>query len=544
MPPLWVQRPMPPREDWEKFPIVIDGVLETEMGEPVPLPVPDPPNLGDVAPLYHFNQIADAVARWINFVPYIADANLSVPGAALNSFGWDLYKQNIDAAKAAGLRLIWGLSWTTQDLTLVGNDGDPLDGQMWTKKQPKVLIPTGIAADIIQNQITDGFLTYWSARANVFIPWAALYSDQQGDVLWGWRVIEEPKYIEGKDVELSKRMRDLTNLHDNGRFRFVYNGTNYMPNAGLLWSLIEKGSQYYPLNPNNPVARSDNGVDIDGVESFYGSPGKQNLKVRLSGAMRQVQMFDHVMAGAYMETIRDWGKPKDYTPAPAPPPVSMADENRIWVYHRIRLGREALVNLKSVYAQTYEKAPDHILFHVPGLLYTQYIPGGMKAEHARHDLWAGVHEAEGIWLYSSSYRNTHPNAWLEYVKALYLIKQTIRPYIIDGVKSHPANNAMPYLIAPDYYTSKVTDKFDHVALPDGAQQYTAINLTLFRKGSIGYLIATNSYRTLQDLEVTLDDPILSVEVVSGITQFLDWNNWTLRDAFSGIDGRVYKITFG
>jgi hypothetical protein len=149
---------------------------------------------------------------------------------------------------------------------------------------------------------------------------------------------------------------------------------NYMPNADLLWSLVEKGySKHYELHPSDPVARSDNNGEVQG---FYDQPGKQNLDVRLSGAMRQVQMFEHVLSGAYMETFRDHDKPKE---------KSAADDNRIWVYHRIRLGREALVNLARVYADTFEKPPDHILFHVPGLLPTEYIDGGMKAEHARHD---------------------------------------------------------------------------------------------------------------------------------------------------------------
>lgn len=180
----------------------------------------------------------------------------------------------------------------------------------------------------------------------------------------------------------------------------------------------------------------------------------------------------------------------------------------------------------------------------PGLLDKQYnIVGGMKAQHARHDLWAGVHEAGGIWLYSFAYRDTHKAAWNEYVKALYLIKQTIRPYIIDGVKSHP-HTAIPTPIAPTYYTSRTDNDWDHVALPDDAQHYTAINLTLFRKGNVGYLIATNSVATSLPLEVTLDDLITSVQVVSGVAGNLQFNNYTLTDIFLGIDGRVYKITFG
>jgi hypothetical protein len=130
----------------------------------------------------------------------------------------------------------------------------------------------------------------------------------------------------------------------------------------------------------------------------------------------------------------------------------------------------------------------------------------------------GVHEAGGIWLYSFGYRNTHPKAWSEYVKALHLIKQTIRSYIIDGVKSHP-KNAFLTPIDPTAYILQL-NLGDYLALPNDAQQYTAINLTLFRKGNIGYLIATNSVMPQPNqqftLQVTLDNPIMMVEVVSGV----------------------------
>lgn len=176
---------------------------------------------------------------------------------------------------------------------------------------------------------------------------------------------------------------------------------------------------------------------------------------------------------------------------------------------------------------------------------TVYDP--MPPEHARHDLWAGVHEATGIWIYTFGAAHFDPPAWSEYVKALYLIKQTIRPYIIDGVKSHP-ENADPTFIASGYYISQLDKISDHLALPGGAERYTAINLTLFRKGNIGYLIATNSVSPPLNqeftLQVTLGNPIMMVQVVSGVeTRDLSWNNSTLMDAFSGIDGRVYKITF-
>ncbi len=190
---------------------------------------------------------------------------------------------------------------------LLGNDGEEIGNTGLMETKSGIPIPTG-PQGAIQGQITEESVDdYWGPRANVFIPWAAQYSDQHGDVLWGWRVIEEPKYDAygvNTDVYLSKKMRDLTNLYDNGRFRITYAGVNYMPDSDILWTLVEKGETTFPLEPEDPIARAEvNGM----VGSFYvDAMGNQKnpLRARVAGGTHLVQMFDHVASGAYMNCLK------------------------------------------------------------------------------------------------------------------------------------------------------------------------------------------------------------------------------------------------
>src|SRR5690606_285362 len=155
-----------------------------------------------------------------------------------------------------------------------------------------------------------------------------------------------------------------------------------------------------------------------------------------------------------------------------------AHHNRIHPYHRMRLGREALDNLAYVYSENAslesisQEPPEHILFHAPDL--TIQGPYDMTAAHARHDLWAGIHEAKGVWIYSMAYRGLsafHEAVWEQYVRALYLIKSEMRPYLADGVKttptlSHNGTQTVPY----DDYMDIGPFADDHfLALPDAPE---------------------------------------------------------------------------
>lgn len=171
----------------------------------------------------------------------------------------------------------------------------------------------------------------------------------------------------------------------------------------------------------------------------------------------------------------------------------------------------------------------------------------MTSEHARHDFWAGIHEARGIWIYSMAYRDEtarHEAVWEEYVRALYLIKSEMRPYLADGVKTtptltHNGTQTIPY----DYYMDiGPFANSNFLALPD-APEYSTINHTLFTVDDVGYLIVTNSWNDEADFEVEFADCIDTVDIVGGSSLNLSIGADYIEDTFEGIDARVYKITF-
>jgi hypothetical protein len=495
-----------------------------------------------------FNQFMDVAARFTGFQPCMVDPDDMLLDeeleAAKRSFSYDdVALPTIIAAEEAGLHLLYSLSYFGGSLLSSCNDGIVHGDELYT-------ISTEAKVPVLPNvvpQITEDFVDYWRPRAELFIPALVEASALHGDVLWGWRVLEEPNYVEMQDLLLLDTMRELLSAHDPGRVTFTYTASHAMPDGKILWSLVHPGDdQQFQLAPDDAVARVETNDPMNLVGPFY----PRALGVELSPGGDLIPMFDHVASGAYMELFKDLPDVG----------VEIAETNRIFVYHRTRLGREALDNLAHVYELAGEEPPDHHkLFHAPGLVSPLRGPQGMqfyspmKAEHARHDLWAGVHEADGIFLYSFPYAIYKPNqmeaaqvvdAWTEYVEALYLIKQEMRPFIVEGTKSHPENEALPVVVvAPEYYVEKIpggNPLRHYAALPSG---YTATNQTLFQIENVGYLVVTNSLLESEELELSFEDRILGVEVVSGMSENLNYMDYTLSDTFSRIDGRVYKITF-
>lgn len=302
----------------------------------------------------------------------------------------------------------------------------------------------------------------------------------------------------------------------------------------ILYTLLERETplatnvEEFELDPADAVARvADNGV----IDVLY----PKDIRVERTMAGYLEPLFDDVLTGAYTGYYL-W---------------SHASHNRIHPYHRIRLGREVLANLEQVYADNAalesisQAPPEHILFHMPDL--THDGPYDMTADHARHDFWAGLHEARGIWIYSMPYRDVsadHEAVWEQYVRALYLIKSEMRPYLAGGVKtrptlSHTGTQTVPF----DYYTDigPFADS-DFLALPDDPE-YSTINHTLFTIDDVGYLIVTNSWNDEAEFDVEFQDCIDTADIVSGSSANLTTSGAILEDIFEGIDARVYKITF-
>lgn len=484
---------------------------------------------------------ADVVTRWTGFQPCDRGTQTAEENA-LESFAYDAWaKGYIDTADTEGLYVILPLPYfattpyyCTGTLAETNGSNSGYD-EMWSGTSPSVQIPlkwdTGSAGQA-KGQFNSGFTSYWTDKAEYYVDEVDGYDTN--NVVWGWRVIEELRYWVTVEMEFALAQRDTVNSFDGTRPMISYTPVSYLPSESMLWTLLEKvvggasNSDIFTLDPADPVAREA----VSGtVDTHY----PQYPIFERDGGGYMIEMFDHVLTGNYIEL---WFG-------------SNAHQNRIFPYHRNRLGREALDNLAEVYATNaaneviVQDPPDHILFHAPGMTGDHV---GNTAEFARHDFWVGLHEGKGIWIYSFDYNDEGVGpVWDQYVRALYLIKSEMRPYLASGNEVVPlgSNDGAVQTSPGDYYIDIGTwGNHYHLAMPDSPDpEYPLINQTLFRISDIGYLIVTNSYDQLTNVEVDFEDCIDDVEIVSGSSAELDFEDETLYDTFDGIDGRVYKITF-
>src|SRR5690606_33308487 len=139
------------------------------------------------------------------------------------------------------------------------------------------------------------------------------------------------------------------------------------------------------------------------------------------------------------------------------------------------LGRETRENLEAVYAANGQTAPEPMVFHVPDLSGAGVVH--MSREEARHDFWAGLHVAQGIFLYNFAYRNVQPDVWDAYARGLYLIKSEMRPWLAQGNRWTPAvwSNGAVQTVPGDDYLALYPDK-SHLALPQAPDaEYPTLN---------------------------------------------------------------------
>jgi len=222
--------------------------------------------------------------------------------------------------------------------------------------------------------------------------------------------------------------------------------------------------------------------------------------------------------------------------------------NRIESYHTIQKGLKAVDYVNDIYKENNkltgnkQQSPLQKVFHAPDLSIDG--PALMNAEDARHDFWSGVLDAQGVLIYNYAFADDYPEIWNEYKKGLLLIKQGgLRNYLLNGTKSTPevtvslGKNIIP---GNDYTTN---GKFNpithpHLILPD----YDALNARVFRIADQAYLLVSHSYNQKAEFSIDLKDTVQSVQVIIGegaptVTPI------GIADSFSGIDARVYKITF-
>lgn len=527
---------LPPAEefrddpDWTRFPIVIDGVPKEDIdGTPYSIEI-------DEQTLY-FEDFADVVTRWWHFQP--CDEDEGEPLDSLNSFFYiEEAQPYIANASSSGLHVIMPLPfWGHSTLECeghydpdLGGDGDP-DPSLWTHDYG-IEIPLHPLSD--KTLLDTPFTNYWVAKAATYV--AQVDSYDTTDVVWGWRVIEEFNPTQAGELAFALAQRDMLDTEDPGRFKFAYMPNHAMP-QWVLWTLLEKGAAStntatFTLDPPNPIARSSTSAVVG---DYYTKP----LDVERENSLELIKMFDHIVTGAYSELVLSL----------AP---TVANNNRIHPYHRARLGRETLDILEDIYEENNteetleQEVPEHMLFHAPDM--TPEIVN-MTADHARHDFWAGIHEANGVWIYSYAYDHLNAEVWEEYVRALYLIKSEMRPFLADGPTLVPEITASPTLdpIVEDVYVTAHYDYAprDDLALPDGSEAYKAINATLFKNGLEGYLVVTNSVELEDSTSVEFDlvTCIDDVTVRTGNSSNMGFQDTILSDDFEAIDGLVYYVEF-
>ncbi len=502
--------PLVPRNAaWEDFPIVLEGVTDVD--------IDDYTIVIDGAPR-GLEELVDVVAYARGFQP--CDDLGGDPDADLDAFDYEYATTVIDAASAKGLSVMLPLPF-------LGNSGFPCDGVyddpvLWNHDMT-VQIP------LIKNEITLAYTAYWSTKVESYIDSVVGY-DSAG-VVWAWRALDELRPSMPAELELARAMRVAVDDHDGSRLLMSYTGNAYMPGSDIIASLLDRPhpslTPYEPirvlLDPADPVARTD---DAGVVADYYPHPVQLN---RENGQLRP--LFEHIMNGAYTE----------YTLG------NDADTNRSFTYHRSRLSVEARDNLKAIYASFGETAPPTTVFHAPDL--TAVSPS-MSTTEAQHDFWAGLHVADGIYIYSFANAEdpmmSPTDAWDAYARGLYLIKSQMRDALAQGHRWTPSvtTNGAVATAPGDYYLGvlPVTPNRDFLASPLAPDEHATLNATMVSHGSGTYLIVTNSWAQPVDFEVDLPANATGAQIVYGSSPALNVVGTTLSDSFGGIDGRVYEIS--
>lgn len=321
-------------------------------------------------------------------------------------------------------------------------------------------------------------------------------------------------------------MRTLADLYGGDRTLMAYTGNAYMPDQGLVSSLVDTArpelSPYHPyayaLAPAIPVARQFN-EETNTVEAFY----PKAVTINTEWTLQIRPMFQNIVAGAYAGDV-----------------LGVDDhQNRTWVYHRSRLSMEARRNVEALYQSLHQHYPHHIVFHAPDMSYAGV--GNMSMEEAQHDFWVGLHHGEGLYLYNFAYRNESPAVWNAYARALRLIKSEMKPSLDPALRWTPkqsSNGPVQRAPADDYLP---VGDMPYLALPDGPDEYRTLRVTMMGEKEYYYAIVTNSWDQPLDFAFTVPQCVGAIDVVYGASDDLVVDDKVITDSFFGINARVYRI---
>lgn len=498
----------PRTASWEDFPIILESVT--------PIDIANYTTVVD-GTVVGLEDLVDVVSYPRGFQPCDVGA---LPDVDLDSFGYGVAEDTIDAAAAKGLHVMLPLPHLGSLIETC--QGHIVGAQLWNHDFT-VQIP------LDKNEITSAYNAYWDAKAGNYIDEVVAYD--VGNVVWAWRALDELRPTVGPELELARLMRQAIDQHDGTRPLMSYTANAYMPGSDVIASLLDYPnpslSPHSPalvsVDPADPVARiATAGV----VGDYYPHPVQLNLDA--GGQLRP--MFEHIMTGAYTEYVLG----------------ADGHTNRIHPYHRARLGVEARDNLEAIYSVFGETPPSTTVFHAPDLTAAA---AAMTVEEAQHDFWAGLHVADGIYLYSFAYAGVATNAWDAYARGLHLIKSRMRDVLANGTRWTPtvsldlgAIETVPgdhYVGLPGYGNSSFLAS---PVAPD--DEHATVNATMVSLGSRTYLIMTNSWNQSVSFDVHLPACTTGATVVYGQPIAMSVVGTTLSDSFVGIDGRVYEIRVG
>lgn len=242
----------------------------------------------------------------------------------------------------------------------------------------------------------------------------------------------------------------------------------------------------------------------------------------------------------------------------SPPEVHTV--NRAYVHHHVRVLREDIELSEMLAERSMSPSPSaRMAFHNPGLLNRlQFAAGAVDDPGAfRHDFWAGVHHASGVWLYSFSSLGTDEDArtlsqYDAYSEGLALIKGTnpeglgLREALANGERAQglTASAPGPHWLNGWQTQTGTSDVIDFGTgagrTPPGPAAYSDLVWTAVRVGGDTWLVLTCSTRSSASLGFQFAGTVTKVTPSSPAVISSTGLSWTID--LSGFDAVVLRFS--
>jgi hypothetical protein len=539
--------------DWRRFPLIFIDV--------------DPAQLGEVAAL------ADVAAYYTSFAPFEPLGGVLPTQAAAASLRLERAAAAIAQAEATGLHVTVTLPLLAHPRALTEADpllrGDAIvsGGRLFVN--PAVVPgctdgsePACIEVPTRFDDVTPAYLAYWSAKLPSFL--AAVTAADPQDRVWGFYGPEEVRHW-GPEYPALHHLRDAldADVSTRGRPLIAYQPHNRMP-ENLAWTLLRTPPYgdgpplpfvHAPPSPRSFLttwsapgcSRVGPGCAALALTGYY--PRAMAFARDGGGALRPLQT--HLLRGNYQGALL----------------LGQAHRNRIGSFHRVDVERQTLAGVELAYAASGEVAPSHLAFHLPDLNLCTLAAAQTTPAEARHDFWSGVHRGQGIFLYNYDFvaqarsgaftSSCAPAAlpepahlleiWREYATGLRLIKQQLRPFLVQGLKTEPfpfdalVTSELDVIPGTDYLIDEPIAGADTtLAMPS----YPAVQGSAYRLGDTVLLIVTSAFDQNARWRASFGAPICAFRVLHGEPSTAAISGAQLVDSFPGIEGRAYLVELG